>query len=34
VGFELNGGEGLARVAWTRVLGDSVESGFALLTGD
>ena len=34
VGFELSGSQGLARVVWTRVLGDRVESGFALLTGD
>jgi hypothetical protein len=33
VGIRLGGVEGRARVAWTRVTGDVVESGFMVLTG-
>jgi len=34
VGVRLGGVESRARVAWTRVMGDAVESGFMLLSGE
>jgi len=34
VEFEFAGGNGRARVVWTRVLGDRVESGFLILAED
>lgn len=34
VGIRLGGVESRARVAWTRVMGDAVESGFMLLGGE
>lgn len=32
VEFDFEGGHGRARVAWTRILGEEVESGFLILT--
>ena len=32
VEFDFEGAHGQARVAWTRILGDEVESGFLILT--
>ncbi|MGA2436809.1 MAG: PilZ domain-containing protein [Bryobacteraceae bacterium] len=34
VEFEFEGGEGRARVVWTRILGDQIESGFQVLAGE
>ncbi len=34
VEFQFPGREGRARVVWTRILGDQIESGFQVLSGE